>query len=241
MGYSSYKCKRCGHGILSEDATDEGINEWMAEVVILAPNGNMTVDTQYTGYVGDYERFDHQGSVWLHKACWELAGRPDCDAFDGGSVSDDHQGAGGPHAHIIDPRIKNEDKRARLLANGLEKREVRHRRCVAFTVQDWFDDRSYHLEREQVGDEPWRLRYTYYQGFMRDDEGKPVLSDPGVPWSYVEDPTGWAYRDRLEMDEPEHVFTGTEDELKAHLASLWAQFLESDELKELLALREGVA
>jgi hypothetical protein len=239
MGYSSYQCKRCNHGILDANATDEGINEWMAEVVILNPNGRMTVDTEYTGYSGDYERFDGPNAVWLHKACWELAGRPDADAFDGGSNSDEHQGAGGPHAHVIDPRVKDEDERARLLAVGLEKRNARIYAQNARDVHEWMDkrERKYHVEKH--GGEMWRLRWDISPTFKRGDDGEPLLSDPNKPWSYIDDPNACEIRDNLNREADPERFEGTEEECKKHLAARWAAFLESDECKAYLAHREA--
>ena len=240
MGYSSNLCKACKHGILEAGSADEGINEWMAEVVILNPDGNMTVDTEYTGYVGDYERFDGAGAVWLHKACWEVAGRPDADAFDGPSHGDHHQGGGGTHAHIIDPRITDEAERARLLEEGLAKRNARIYTEQARKVQEWLDKSELKYHREEHGDEMWRLRYHYGQTHLRDEDGGFVLSDPEVSYSFVKDPTGWDYYDKLNRDEVEGThFTGTEDELKAHLAAEWAKFIESDECKAYVAHREA--
>jgi hypothetical protein len=243
MGYSSNLCKRCDCGILDANATDEGINEWMAEVVILNPNGRMTVDTDYTGHVGDYERFDGPDSVWLHKACWELLGHPtNTDDFDGPSGGDDHQGAGGLHAHIIDPRITDEAERARLLAEGLEKRSARIYTRNAGMVYDWLDPKELKWHQEKHGDELWRLRFNqYYNDFVVDENGEKVLSDPEKPWSFIDDENTWTYYDKLdgERENPGTRFEGTEEELKAHLARLWTRFIESDECAAYLAHREA--
>ena len=234
MGYSSYLCKHCDHGILSEDATDEGINEWMAEVVMLSPNGKMVVDTEYSGYEGEYERFSMNGSVWAHKACWELAGKPEFATYDGPSRSDPNQGAGGKDELIVDPRITDEAERERILTEGIARRKERlysykaERACglAAKAKRD-------HYIKQHEG-EMWRLRYYYGQDFERDESGEFLRGEDGRG---IRTMNRWYYCDQLDVDHDggELTFEGTEDECKAHLAKLWEEFLASDELKGYVA------
>lgn len=235
MGYSSYLCKHCSHAIVSADSTDEGINEWMAEAVMMADDGSQRIEPKFSGYPED-RFFD---AVWAHKACWELAGKPEFSAYDGPSEYDPNQGCGGKHVLVIDPRITEETERARLLEEGLKLRAEKIYARNAREVHEWLDDCPHNWHREEVNGELWRLRYHYHRAYLRDEKGELVLSDPAKHWSYVEDPTGWVYYDRLDEDGPEHRFTGTEEECKAHLAALWAQFIESDECKDMLVFRES--
>lgn len=233
MGYSSYRCKHCDEGILSEDATDKGINEWMAEVVMLSPNGNMVVDTGYSGYEGHYEKFSMNNSVWAHKACWELAGKPEYDAYDGPSPSDPNQGSGGKEALIVDPRIKDEAERERVLAEGMARRNQRLFELRANYVEDWIAQakRKYYIKK--LDGEMWRLRFDYFETTEYGDDHTPLRPKDGTMW-YVSD--------RLDVDfdktDDARIFRDTEDELKTHLAKTWADFLESDECKEYLAFRK---
>jgi hypothetical protein len=140
MGFFSYKCKECGHPMLSHGAVDKGINEWMVEAVALTTDGSRMIG-EYNGYgrvVGgeddefDYEfdyEFDDETAAWVHKACWESAGKPDYDHY--GSGSDDAEDQGwffkdGDH-DMIDPRIKDEAERNKLLEEGIKARiQLRH-------------------------------------------------------------------------------------------------------------------
>lgn len=230
MGYSSYLCKHCDRGILSEDATDKGINEWMAEVVMLSPKGNMVVETEYSGYEGHYEKFSMNDSVWAHKACWELAGRPDYASYDGPSRFDPNQGAGGKDVLIVDPRITDEAERERILAEGLARRNQRLYEWRAEKACEMAAKakRAYYIK--QQGGEMWRLRYHCGQDFERDENGEFLRGEDGRG---IKAPNRWYYYDNLDVDHEgdESTFEGTEAELKAHLAKLWEDFLASDELK----------
>lgn len=107
MGFFSWNCKSCGHPALVHNATDRGINDWMAQVVILEKNGDR-ISGEYDGYgrAGhwDYNERSAAGEPCLyHLACWEVAGKP---AYSGGSVYAADQGwffEDGDH-DLLDPR-----------------------------------------------------------------------------------------------------------------------------------------
>ena len=228
MGYSSYLCKHCDHGIMDAASTDEGINEWMSHAVMMAENGSRLIEPEYGGYSGEYERFIN-GGVWVHFACWEVAGKPEFDAYDGPSKHDPDQGGGsfrGNH-DMIDPRIKDEDERARLLAAGIKLRDEKRYTHNAREVHEWMDkeDREYH--RAKFNGEWFRFRYTYHHGYDEDGKG-----------GHTKNMGEWAIYDALDREREEVIFKGTEDELKAHLSALWSAFLESDECAAYVAHRE---
>lgn len=235
MGNSSYLCKHCNQSIVGYPT--KGINEWMNSVVMLAPNGSRMCESSYSGYEGHYEDFSMNGSVWVHQACWELNGEPEFSAYDGPSSWDPNQGFGGPDTFIIDPRIKDEETRQRLLAEGLARYEQIVRENNARRVFEWFDPNEQKYHSEECKKDPWRLRYRYLQRALRDVDDNAVHNDPDKPWQVAKDPTGWVYYDNLD-EEVEGEFRGTKEEMKAHLAALWAQFVESDERKEMVALRQ---
>jgi hypothetical protein len=85
MGFFSYECKHCDHSILSPYSADPEINEWMKDAVVLSFNGSRIVG-EYGGY-GDIGGMDSGDSdlggdaVWLHQACWEVAGKPEYEHF----------------------------------------------------------------------------------------------------------------------------------------------------------------
>ena len=141
MGFFSYKCKECGHPMLSHGAVDKGINEWMNEAVVLTTDGSHIIG-EYDGYgrvVGgeddEFEdEFDDESVAWVHKACWEIAGKPGYGHY--GSNSEDAEDQGwffkdGDH-DMIDPRIKDEAERNKLLEEGIEARsQLRHSQKAA--------------------------------------------------------------------------------------------------------------
>jgi len=85
MGFFSYECKHCDHSILSSASIDPEINGWMKDAVVLSPNGSRVIG-EYGGY-GDIGGMDSSegdiggDAVWLHQACWEVAGKPEYDHF----------------------------------------------------------------------------------------------------------------------------------------------------------------
>jgi hypothetical protein len=228
MGYSSYLCKHCDKGIVDAGSTDTGINDWMSHVVMMTANGSRMVEPEFGGYAGEYERFT-DGAVWVHNACWEVAGKPEFDAYDGPSGYDPNQGAGsfrGDH-DVIDPRITDEAERGRLLAEGIEARSKRQYDSHARTVHDWTDQEDSDYHREKHNGEMFRQRFTYGNKYTDDGEG-----------NYTKHENAWAVYDELDRERDEATFAGTEDELKAHLTAVWDAFLESDEHAAYIARAE---
>jgi hypothetical protein len=232
MGYSSYLCKHCDHGIMDAGSTDEGINEWMAHAVMMSDNGSRLIEPQFDGYAGHYERF--LDGVWVHFACWTIAGRPEFEAYDTPSGHDPDQGGGsyrGSH-DMIDPRIKDEDERARLLAAGIKLRDEKRYASRAREVHEWSDKEEREYYREQFNGEMFRFRWSYFETGEYDENHEQT---------HPKDGTRWYVSDKLDPEQAEDArrFRGTEDELKAHLSARWAEFLESDEHAAYMAHREA--
>lgn len=226
MGYSSYLCNHCDKGIVDASGTDEGINEWMAHVVMLSDNGSRMIEEKYGGYEGEYEQFSMSDSVWVHFACWEVAGKPEFEAYDGPSKHDPDQGCGsfrGSH-DIIDPRITDEDERARLLAEGIAgrtKRQFDHHACE---VRDWMQMMESSYIEEEYKEHPWKRRWDCYETYPHTPEGVFIRG-------LEKDGTWWHISDQLDNELPdvESILRGTEEEVLAEMAHRWARFLESDE------------
>lgn len=305
MGFSSYDCKHCGHPALSRYSSDPEINEWMVNVVVMTSNGTRLVG-EHDGYSGVGGAcvadggIPMDGAVWVHQACWEVAGKPSFDDYmvvntesrmfrrqdrrvfnvvthDAGAekvvlVSRPRRGEseeereqvdatkvaegwyvseGGDKFEVltgsrssadqgyffnkehdmIDPRITDEAERERLLAEGVEKREQRWYGHRAEKVAEWLDpdEREYHPEEKQK--EPWRHRFSYNSAY---NDGNKLENE----W-WLRDEFGPEHGG-LEVEDADGellTWKGTEEECKAHLASLWAQFVESDEAKAYIAHR----
>ena len=82
MGFYSAKCLGCSHPILCLNATDP-INTWMNQAVAVTEDGSI-LKGEYDGYGALHspsgsefpDAVGHGTSVW-HRACWEVAGKPD--------------------------------------------------------------------------------------------------------------------------------------------------------------------
>jgi len=237
MGYSSYDCKHCNHPVLCAQAADEGINDWMTQAVVLGANGTRAL-FEFDGYSGsvDHVSLPYGETVWVHEACWEVAGMPEFETYDGPSSSAKDQGwwfDDGDH-DMIDPRITDEAERTRLLAEGVERREQRRYNARARDVHDWFDRAERDYYKELHGDKMWKLRWTPRNDLLRDDQGEIVRDVRGYA---LDDETKWKIRDRLSPTNM--IFQGTEEELNAHLSAEWARFRESDECAAYLAHQEA--
>lgn len=213
MGMFSYECKECGHPMLSPEATSEGINEWMSDAVALSRDGDRAVGT-YDGYgrADGYEVGDCGMDVaWVHRACWEKAGRPEWSRYGSPSASAGDQGwffDDGDH-DLIDPRVEDEGERARLLAEGVERRSRMRHDQRARKVARMFEERE--------DDAPaWRRRYKVSSYENRD--GALVVYA-------IDDLTG---------EEVSGEF-GSLEEIESHCASLWAAFVDSEEARAYLA------
>lgn len=230
MGFFSFDCKECGHPMLCNYSSDEEINGWMKEAVVLEPNGSRLIG-EYDGYgrVGGSSYADGDigdDAVWLHQACWEVAGKPERDAFDGPSDHSADQGYFFDREHdMIDPRVTDEEERKRLLEEGIRIREEHRYERRAEKVAEWLDPEEREWHDEDKKKEPWRHRFHYSAAY----ENQQKLE--GQWW--LRDEFGPEYGGLPVVDDDDELITfkGTEDEVKAHLARLWAQFVESDEAR----------
>jgi hypothetical protein len=79
-GFFSFRCRGCGHPMLSDGATNN-INKWMTKVVALEKNGAKKIG-EYDGYgrveETNPEDFDDvsDSADWWHLACWRHSGKP---------------------------------------------------------------------------------------------------------------------------------------------------------------------
>lgn len=211
MGMFSYECKECGHPLLSPEATDDGINNWMSHGVALFEDGGRAMGT-YDGYgrLGSTEELD--GAACLHRACWEKAGKPEFDHYGEGSKSAADQGwffDDGAH-DMLDPRItENQD---RILAQGKAKRETAR-----------YDQKAREVGEAVSGLDAFRARFSFMQCHEAGEkvEGKYLLIDK--------------YREFFNTDADAYLTNCSEGDVKALLAQKWDAFLASDEGKKLLA------
>lgn len=178
MGLFSYNCRGCGHPLLARHATDEGINEWMREGVAIFKNGDR-ISGEYDGYgrLDGYCEID-RAACW-HRACWELAGKPE---FDQASTSANDQGHffdDGAH-DMLDPlrtRFMAPEVVAEELAQAQARREVRrqHQREIdavknAITTQEW-------KVMEADGKEAYEAINALRDGFRAFVRGQPESYD----------------------------------------------------------------
>lgn len=97
MGLFSWKCKVCGHSILSPYSLPEKL-AWMnnAFAILKGENGESFVSGSYDGYgrIEGLDLFEQTGLLYepamFHLACWEAVGKP--TRFDGPSEPADDQG-----------------------------------------------------------------------------------------------------------------------------------------------------
>lgn len=156
MGYFSYNCKTCQHPALSAQAADHEINTWMTDCVVLFENGDR-VSGEYNGYgrVGIYSAADQEveyvAPCLYHRACWEIAGKPD---YSGPSTDADDQGwffNDGDH-DMLDPRSTHEPgtlERAQAARAG-------RKRGSAFRQKDEDADEGTYEELSRVRSEEAR-------------------------------------------------------------------------------------
>lgn len=220
MGFFSYDCKECGHPLLCRQATDAGINDWMSDAVALGPDGSRILG-EYDGYgrIGDTDSL--HWAACLHRACWELAGKPEWDRYGSPSAQSADQGwffDDGAH-DLVDPRMS--EGRDEILRKGVEDRVRRRFDARATEVYE-----AVHGEPLDEEDRPWRRRFHY--GPAR-EAGKRI---PGR-W-YRSD----AWRVLFEGDNG--LFDGTESGVVASLQAAWDEFVAGDECRALLARAEEI-
>lgn len=218
MGFFSYNCKECGHPLLSQGATDPGINDWMVEAVVLTGEGSRILG-EYDGYgrVGDYEIDYGEDVACLHRACWEVAEKPEYEKYGSPSDSASDQGFFFDCEHdLIDPRITED--RDRLLQEGIAARTKRRFDARARDVFEW-------LASEDPEFEPWKKRFSFGKVY---EDGKIVLNT----W-YCVDSFG-------ELFKSDETFHGTSEDIEAMLQGFWSDFVASPECKALLARAEEI-
>ena len=86
MGFFSWNCNGCGHPMLNPYSVN-GINSWMANVVVIEGGSKTLLRGEYDGY-GRVDDRDIQLGPWkdnsnlenepccYHDACWVKAGEP---------------------------------------------------------------------------------------------------------------------------------------------------------------------
>lgn len=213
MGVFSWTCPHCDHSILAH--ADPGINEWMREAVVLEPCGDR-MSGIYDGYgrIGDDEITDamYAGAVMVHLACWEASGEPEFGFYADKGLSSDSaldQGYFFDTEHdLIDPRISDPGERERLLSEGRRAREAGRFDSKARDVAEILA-----AARDLEGENRWSARFGIW-------EPKGQMTDYAVT-----DKLGGLAARGLATDE-EAINTARR---------LWAQWLETDEFKTLVA------
>jgi hypothetical protein len=161
----SWNCPHCNLSVVHQG--DPGISEWQQEAILLSPCGDR-ISGSYDGYghLNDTEITDYMmnggSSILAHKACWEVAGKPDhkfyaekglksTDARDQGHFfNDDHD--------LIDPRITNPEERTRLLETGRAARTVQQFNAKAELVGGIL------VEAKRLPPESrWMARYSIWE------------------------------------------------------------------------------
>jgi len=212
MGFFSFNCKACGHPMLSVQATDKGLNDWMADVVALTSHDRFHGVYDGYGRVGDQDVPD---AAYYHEACWEMAGRPGYDGTDSESAADQGWFFDDGDHDVVDPRVTDEAERADRLRKGVEARSKARYDQKAREVYDWVTC------PEMGGQEPWEQRFNYHRNYK---EGQPVENSFWV-------------EDRFDLT-TDVTLTGTEDEVRAELARMWEAFVKSPEVASLVARAE---
>ena len=179
--------------------------------------------------------------VTVNKVAEGLYTTEDREVFEVAAGSDSAGDQGyffGKEHDVIDPRITDEAERARLLAEGIEKREARWYDGRARKVAEWLDPSECRWHAEDKKKEPWRHRFSYFETCVHDENDKIVEGDDGRGFK---DGTNWYVTDEISTDEDdEGTFKGTEEELKADLVRRWGEFVESDEAKAYIARRKEI-
>jgi hypothetical protein len=149
---------------------------------------------------------------WLHRACWEMAGRPDAEAFEKPSKTISEEGyIQRESLWVITPDVTDEAERTQLLADG----KVAHEKRVFDQMATELDN---HIETNPE--------------YMDEDERE-------FPYRQLFRVSAWSGNvtiiGRLRNDY--HEFDGTPDEAEAECKRLYEEFMASDECKALKARR----
>ena len=205
-----YQCKHCKHPV--HDYTTEGINEWMQEAVVLLEDGTRLVgkfDSDHGHKVG--ERDTDSGGMWLHKVCWEAAGRPEFDLYEKPSKRMDELSYKDEELWIITPTVTGKKERECLLVAGIKAHEGRMFDQRACDLDDMIE-RDPRWQTEEQKELPWRQMFQVH-GHGDKTQIYNRLNQEFVPYA------------------------GAEEDSDAECKRLFEEFLASDECKALQARR----
>ena len=205
-----YQCKHCKHPV--HDYITEGINDWMQEAMVLLEDGTRLVgqfDSDHGHKVGNRET--DSGGMWLHKICWETAGRPEFDAYEKPSKRMDELSYKDEELWIITPTVTDEAERERLLATGIKAHEGRMFDRRACDLDDLIE-RDPRWQTEEQKEFPWRQMFQVH-GHGDKTQIYNRLNQESVPYA------------------------GAEEDSDAECKRLFEEFLASDECKALQARR----
>jgi hypothetical protein len=212
-----YQCKHCKRPV--HDYTTKGINEWMQDAVVLMEDVSRLVgefDSEHGHKVGNRET--GSGGMWLHKVCWEAAGRPEFDAYERPSKRVDELSYKDEELWVVSPEITDKAERERVLAEGIAAHEQRLFDDKANRVDDWVEQDP-EWETEQQRERPWEQRF---QVLTYPEQDNTVQIHDAL------DDTAVRYED----------FDGTEEEAETECKRRWNEWLLSDEFKALRARRK---
>jgi hypothetical protein len=201
----------CEHSILVQ--ADGGINDWMRDAVALLSTGER-IEGTYDGYgnLNPHDRSIPSRSVVVHRACWEVAGKPEFSYYAEHDLSSQYADDQGFYFHdehdLIDPRITDGVERARLLEEGRERR-----------VKTRFDERAQHFclllldSRNEDPETAWEVWFPVFNDY---EEGCFRIAS------------------RLEEDRlcDQRKFDGF-DEAKRSARELWSTWVQSEEFAAL--------
>jgi len=174
MGFFSADCLGCGHPLLPLCSTDEGINVWMSDAVVLCQNGDR-VSGEYDGYgrVGGWEDDDSVvgfgGACW-HRACWTQAGKPAFTEESKGSRDQGYFFDEGAH-DMLEPGVEHAEgaleaaqaRRAARRQDHAEREAIRK----AFDDADWAAWEIEDEERRQARQDALKQLKADFRGFAR--------------------------------------------------------------------------
>ena len=145
-----YQCKHCERPV--HDYTTESINEWMSMAVVLLPDETRLIgelDTEHAHKVGGREA-EAEGTKWLHKVCWEDAGRPEYDAYESPSkrLSEDLF-IERKSLWVITPEVDDPEEREQLLADGEAAYEARLFDQMATELDNRIETNPEYMEEDE--------------------------------------------------------------------------------------------
>jgi hypothetical protein len=207
-----YQCKHCSRPV--HDYTTEGINDWMSQAVVLLSDETRLVgelDTEHAHRVGG-RKVEADGTKWLHKVCWEAAGRPEYDAYETPSKHLSEDGyIDRKTLWVITPEVTDPAEREQLLADGEAAYEARMFDRMACDLDNLIETNPEYMDEEE-------REFPYRQLFRVS------------AWS-----GNVGITDRLRNDYID--FDGTKEEAEAKCKELYEVFMASDQHAALVARR----